>query len=263
MVNSACKATDEKSFFTHAIMEENRKKKKSPRRGVAVRRAVSAPRIRGRRRRSRRPDGIAGSARNSMGVFLDRDGVINRIIYHRDIGVIDTPFTVGQFELLPGAAGAIRRLNRLGVKVVVVSNQPGIAKGHFDRKTLDAMTEKMRRSLSRGGARLDGIYYCLHHPRAVKAAYRKRCACRKPRPGLLKKAARDLGIDLARSFMVGDSISDIQAGRAAGCRTLFLGNWKCDLCSFMQAKKVEPDFIVRDILGAARLIEKQVKRVLK
>ena len=191
-------------------------------------------------------------------VFLDRDGVINRIIYHRDIGVIDTPFTVKQMRLLPAAAGAIKKLNRLGLKAVVVSNQPGIAKGHFDRRTLKAMTEKMERALKRGGARLDGIYYCLHHPQAINFSYRKRCSCRKPRAGLLKEASRELDIDLESSFMVGDSITDVQAGRRAGCTTILIGTLKCDLCRLMQEEKIEPDHIVPDILSAANLIQKLV-----
>ena len=195
----------------------------------------------------------------NMAVFLDRDGVINRIIYHRNIGVIDTPFTVKQMRLLPAAAGAIKKLNRLGLKAVVVSNQPGIAKGHFDRPTLKAMTEKMVRALKRGGATLDGIYYCLHHPQAINSSYRKRCSCRKPQPGLLKKAARELDIDLIGSFMVGDSITDVQAGRRAGCTTILIGTLKCDLCRLMQEEKIEPDHIVPDILSAANLIQNLLK----
>jgi D-glycero-D-manno-heptose 1,7-bisphosphate phosphatase len=192
--------------------------------------------------------------RKNRAVFLDRDGVLNRIVYHRDIGVIDTPFTVGQFTLLPGAARAIREINRLGLKAIVVSNQPGIAKGHFSHRTLDEMTSKLERNLKRAGARLDAIYYCLHHPHAVKRAYRKRCACRKPNPGLLKQAARKFNIALKDSFIIGDSITDIQAGKRAGCRTVLLGNFKCDLCKFMHAKKVKPDYIACDIIHAVALI---------
>ncbi len=198
--------------------------------------------------------------KKNRAVFLDRDGVINRIIYHRDIGVIDTPFTVEQFRLLPNAARAVRKINLLGLKAVVVSNQPGIAKGHFDKQILRAMTEKMERALKKGGASLDGIYYCLHHPQAVDPSYRRKCSCRKPMPGLLKKAARELDIDLEKSFIVGDSINDIQAGSRAGCRTILIGNWKCDLCRFMSAKKIEPDFIVSDILSAVSLAAKLVRR---
>jgi D,D-heptose 1,7-bisphosphate phosphatase len=192
-------------------------------------------------------------------VFLDRDGVINRIVYHRELGIIDTPFTVGQFRLLPGVAQAIRKINRLGLKAVVVSNQPGIAKRHFSHKTLVDMTKKMERAMKRGGAYLDAIYYCLHHPQAVNPAYKRRCPCRKPNPGLLKRGAEELKIDLKSSFLVGDGIPDIQAGRRAGCRTILIGNWKCDLCKLMEAKKLKPDYIASDILDAIRFIEKNLK----
>jgi histidinol-phosphate phosphatase family protein len=197
--------------------------------------------------------------KGSAAVFLDRDGVLNRILYHRDIGVIDTPFTAGQMRLLPRAAEAVKKINGLGLKAVVVSNQPGIAKGHFDSRTLRAMTEKMVRSLKRGGARLDGIYYCLHHPEAVDPSHRRACSCRKPQPGLLKKAARELDIDLSASFMVGDSIADIQAGAKAGCTTILIGRMKCDLCRLMQDEKVEPDHVVPDVLTAAKLIANLLK----
>jgi len=188
--------------------------------------------------------------------FFDRDGVINEIVYHRDIGIVDSPFTAGQFRLLPGAPRALRKVNRIGLLAVVVSNQPGVAKGHFTRAMLSKMTEKMRRAIERGGARLDGIYYCLHHPQAVRALYKKRCSCRKPGAGLLRQAARELHIDLAHSFMVGDSITDIQAGKRAGCRTILIGSSKCDFCKFLQEKKVRPDFIASDILDAVKKMEK-------
>jgi D-glycero-D-manno-heptose 1,7-bisphosphate phosphatase len=192
-------------------------------------------------------------------VFIDRDGVINRVIYHRDIGIIDTPFTVSQFTLLPGAGRAIAKLNRLGLKVVVVSNQPGIAKRHFTRETLGTMTEKMRAALASQGAHLDGIYYCLHHPTAAVPRYRRRCGCRKPKPGLLRLAARELHLDTTRSFMLGDSISDIEAGKAAGCTTILIGDWKCDLCRFMRARNISPDFIARDILDAVHRVEEHAR----
>lgn len=193
-----------------------------------------------------------------IGVFLDRDGVLNRLIYHREAGIVDSPFSARQFRMLPGAARAVRELNLLGLAVAVVSNQPGIAKGHFTARDLAGMTGKMERSLAAGGARLDGVYYCLHHPGARKARYRARCGCRKPRAGLLRRAARELGLDLTRSFMVGDSIADVQAGRAAGCRTIYLGTWKCDICRHMKAKKVKPDHIARDIMGAVAVVRKRI-----
>ncbi len=196
--------------------------------------------------------------RMNRAVFLDRDGVINSLVYHRDKGIIDSPFTVGQFKIIPGARRAISKLKRLRLKVVVVSNQPGIAKGHFTMRTLGRMTDKMRRSLAAGGADVDGIYYCLHHPSARIRKYRSRCSCRKPRPGLLIRAAREMRLNLRNSFMIGDNISDMEAGKAAGCTTLFIGNWKCDHCRFMRAKKVTPDHIAVDVADAAAIIQKRL-----
>ncbi|MCX6353693.1 MAG: HAD family hydrolase [Candidatus Aureabacteria bacterium] len=187
-------------------------------------------------------------------VFLDRDGVINSLVHKR--GAVDSPFSARQFKLLPGAGMAIRKLNRLGVKVAVVSNQPGVAKGNFTAAALREMTEKMERGLGRAGARVDGVYYCLHHPQALLRRYRSQCRCRKPKPGLLLQAAKELTINLRQSFMVGDNLTDIEAGKAAGCATIFVGSLKCDQCRFMRAKKAMPDYIAADIMDAVRAIQK-------
>lgn len=199
--------------------------------------------------------------RKERAVFLDRDGVINSVVYHRERGIIDSPFTVRQLKLIPGAASAIKKLNRLGLKVVVVSNQPGIAKGHFTTGTLKLMTEKMRKSLAAKGACVNGVYYCLHHPSARINKYRVRCSCRKPRPGLLIQASGEMRLDLRNSFMIGDNLSDIEAGGAAGCSTIFLGDWKCDRCRFMRARKIKPDHIAADIMEAVKIISAACPRI--
>lgn len=189
-------------------------------------------------------------------VFLDRDGVINRIVYHKDIGVLDTPFTPSQFKLLPKVALSIKKLNRSGFLTVLVSNQPGMAKRHFNLKTFKAIEKKMFFELSKGNARLDGVYYCFHHPQAENKRYKKRCGCRKPEPGLLFKAAKDFKIDLKKSYLIGDSITDIVAGKKAGLTTFLLGNHKCDLCKFLEKKKVKPDYIVFNLWEATKIIKK-------
>ena len=189
-------------------------------------------------------------------VFLDRDGVLNSLVYQRRTGIIDSPSTASQFKLLTGIGTAVRSLNRLCLKTVVVSNQPGVAKGNFTAAMLDKMTLKMKRELDRQGASLDGVYYCLHHPQAASLRYRKRCRCRKPKPGLLEKAAKELGIDLRQSFMVGDNLTDVEAGKSAGCTTIFIGDWKCDWCRFMEKRNGAPDHIVPDLPAASRLIAK-------
>ncbi|MDP3920123.1 MAG: HAD family hydrolase [Candidatus Omnitrophota bacterium] len=198
----------------------------------------------------------------SSAVFLDRDGVINDIIFHEEMGIIETPFTAKQFRLLPHAAKAVRRLNCIGLKAVIASNQPGLAMRHFTEKALNDITRKMVRLLKKEGAALDGIYYCVCHPTKGYGRLRRNCPCRKPKPGLLKQAARDLNIDLRTSYMVGDGINDIQAGKRAGCTTLLVGQVKLDWLRLMEKKGAKPDYIVKDLWEAARKIAAIEKRRL-
>jgi D-glycero-D-manno-heptose 1,7-bisphosphate phosphatase len=178
-------------------------------------------------------------------VFLDRDGVINGMVRRGD--QIDSPQHPGEFRLLPGASSGIRKLNSLGLPVVVVSNQPGIAKGKSTYRHLEQMTKLMLSCLRIDGASLDGVYYCLHHPHAVLDDYRIHCRCRKPGPGLLESAASDLGLDLQRSYMVGDRNVDIVAGQACGCTTLLVGAG--------DDTAARPDAVCSDLEQAALWIE--------
>lgn len=189
-------------------------------------------------------------------VFLDRDGVINEIIFHSELGIIETPFTVKQFHLKPGAARAIGKINQLGLKAVVVSNQPGLAMRHFSKKTLSAINTKMVRELKKENACLAGIFYCVHHPTKGIGKLKKKCLCRKPRPGLLFRAAKELNIDLKKSYMIGDSIVDVQAGQRAGCKTFLLAHLKCDLCHLMAKRGIKPDYLVKDLSEASKRIGK-------
>ena len=191
-------------------------------------------------------------------VFLDRDGVINEIVYFPEFGVLDSPLNPRQFRLLPGVAEAIRTFNRLGLKVIVASNQPGIAKGKMTEKVFERVGLKMKRLLEQRGAYIDAEYYCFHHPSAKDAKYRGNCDCRKPKPGLILRAAKDFGLNLSECYVVGDSLTDIKAGRAVGCRTLLIGNLKCDLCRLMEDECVKPDLIVPSLLQAFKIIEGEV-----
>jgi D,D-heptose 1,7-bisphosphate phosphatase len=152
--------------------------------------------------------------------FLDRDGVINAAIWNDAENTWDTPYTLDDFVFLPGVAEAIVRIREMGYLSVVVSNQPGVAKYKCSLDYLEDTKRYLRTGLAAGGATLDGIYYCLHHPQATNPAYLLDCPCRKPKPGLLLDAARDLDIDLEASWMLGDMERDVQAGIAAGCRTV-------------------------------------------
>jgi D-glycero-D-manno-heptose 1,7-bisphosphate phosphatase len=186
-------------------------------------------------------------------VFLDRDGTINKLVYYPDHGFVDSPFTPSQLRLLPGAGNALCALREKGFLLILASNQPGVAKGNMTKKVFAEIDRKLIRLLAAGGARLDARYYCQHHPNAILAAYRKKCACRKPKPGMLFSAAKKHGIDLARSYMVGDGINDVKAGRAAGCRTVFLGAFKPELWKYFKGGR-KPWAVAKNLREAARKI---------
>ena len=190
-------------------------------------------------------------------VFLDRDGVINDIIYHKEMGIIDLPFTVDQFKLLPDVGKAINRFHKQGFKVFIVSNQPGIAKDKYDLDVFEKIKEKMRIELAKSGAAVDDEYYCIHHPEAKLESYKKICDCRKPKPGLILQASEDHNIDTSKSWMIGDGINDIQAGSTAGCKTILIGIMKCDLCKILEDEGVKPDYIVENLYKASLIIEKE------
>jgi D-glycero-D-manno-heptose 1,7-bisphosphate phosphatase len=187
-------------------------------------------------------------------VFLDRDGVINELIYHQEQGIIDSPFNADQLRLLPGVGEAIRNLREMRYKVILVSNQPGVAKGHMSWETFEEIREKMKEELAKEQAYIDKEYYCFHHPEAKINKLRVNCECRKPKPGMLLQAAREIGVDLFQSWLIGDSITDIKAGKDAGCRTILLGRVKCELCRLMDDNNARPDLICSNPMEASRMI---------
>jgi D-glycero-D-manno-heptose 1,7-bisphosphate phosphatase len=187
-------------------------------------------------------------------IFLDRDGVINEMVYYPEHGIMDSPFTTAQFRLLPGVAAAINKFHEGGYKVIIVSNQPGIAKGHLTEATFQQIGRKMRRELGKEGASLDGEFYCLHHPRAKLARLRAECDCRKPKAGLLHQAAETMSLELGRSWMLGDGLTDIEAGKRAGCRTILIGTLKCEMCHLLDKTGARPDFVAADLIEAARIV---------
>jgi histidinol-phosphate phosphatase family protein len=147
-------------------------------------------------------------------IFLDKDGTL----------VEDVPMNVdpARVKLVPGALDALIRLHALGFRFAVVSNQAGVAHGAFAEEALEPIAERLRSLLGAVGVPLDGFFYCPHHPDGKVARYRQTCHCRKPAPGLVVRAARHLGANLACSWFVGDILDDVEAGTRAGCRTVLL-----------------------------------------
>jgi D-glycero-D-manno-heptose 1,7-bisphosphate phosphatase len=152
-------------------------------------------------------------------VFLDRDGVVVEDKHYQ--------FKTSDMRILDGVPEAIARLNKAGYLVVIISNQSGVARGYFTEKDVRAFNEHLVAELKTRGARIDAVYYCPHHPTKAKVEkYRVDCDCRKPKPGMLIKAAKEHDIVLSGSWMVGDKDSDVQAGKSAGCRTICIGEGK-------------------------------------
>jgi len=148
--------------------------------------------------------------RRRAAVFVDRDGTVNREVHYLA--------SVAGLRLLPGVAAAIRRLGDAGFAIVLVTNQSGVARGRMTLATVDAIHAELARRLAARGATLAGIYVCPHHPDAGAPPLRRRCQCRKPAPGLVRRAARDLGLDLGRSYCVGDGAVDLGLAAATGTR---------------------------------------------
>jgi len=178
-------------------------------------------------------------------VFLDRDGTINEEVgYLRNLDML---------KVIPGVGAAIRRLNAAGFKVVIITNQSGVARGYFPESLVHEAHDLLTRSLRSEGALIDGIYYCPHHPTAGDSKYTFVCDCRKPATGLLDRAARDLDIDLKRSFMVGDKWSDVELGHRAGARSILVrsGFAPDDPGNKRPSHVEDPDFKAHDLAEAA------------
>jgi len=181
-------------------------------------------------------------------VFIDRDGTLTE-----EVGYVNHP---RRLRLLPRSAEAIRRLNGAGVAAVVVTNQAGLARGYFSEEVLAAVNATLVAQLEEADAHLDGLYVCPHHPTEGLPPWRADCDCRKPRPGLLHRAAAELGLDLGRSALVGDKPSDLVAARRVGARGVLvltgygLGEWEYRRAAF----RVAPDHVAADLLDAVEWV---------
>ena len=181
-------------------------------------------------------------------VFMDRDGTISE-----EIGYVNHP---SRYRVFPYSAEAVRLLNEAGWLAILVTNQAGVARGYFTEDLIDATHDVLKQEMARSGARLDAIYYCAHHPSVGEPPYRIDCDCRKPKPGLIMRAAADFPLDLAASWMIGDRYSDIELARNAGLRSAFVmsgygrGEWEYQRSAWQH----EPDMIAEDLLEAVRRI---------
>ncbi len=180
-------------------------------------------------------------------MFLDRDGVINR-----DPGAIGKSYVTAwdEFTFLPGAIEALKTLKDKGYAVAIVSNQAGIKKGFYKKEELDSITKKMLGKIEESGGRIDSVQYCLH-------TSGDNCDCRKPKTGLFKKATKGVNIDFSKTYLIGDTKSDMEAGRNIGCRTILVLSGKTKDANEAAQWEVKPDFIKKDLREAVDFILKK------
>ncbi|REK11412.1 MAG: HAD family hydrolase [Planctomycetota bacterium] len=183
-------------------------------------------------------------------IFLDRDGTLN----------VDVGFThrVEDLVLEANVGAGLRHLQALGFELIITTNQSGIARGHFSEAEMHAFNEALCDLLTGGGIRIAGIYHCPFHPTAGRGSYRRESELRKPRPGMLLTAASEHRIDLASSFAIGDRLSDVLAGQAAGCRSILVQTGMAGRDE--PHLTAEPDFVAADLADAARWVERVLHR---
>lgn len=207
---------------------------------------------------------VAGLRKHSSGiiinkanraVFLDRDGVLNELVYYPEEGRVGSPMSAKQLRVSALLPETLKEIKSHGYKLIVISNQPGVARKQFTLRELEKMNDKIKKKLKRSHVYLDGEYYCLHHPHALIKKYRLNCGCRKPKPGLLLQAAKDHKLDLSKSFFVGDAISDVKAGKAAGTKTVLIGNMTDLLNRVIAREHAEPDYMVAGLKEVISLLD--------
>lgn len=180
-------------------------------------------------------------------VFLDKDGTL----------IEDVPYNVDPalMRFLPGTAEGLRALHAARFRLIVISNQSGVARGHFPEAALVAVESRLRALFAAAGVPLAGFYYCPHHPDGTVPEYAVPCVCRKPFPGLILRAARERGIDRARSWFVGDILHDIEAGHRAGCRAILIANGNETVWELSPVRT--PDALAADLAKAAQIITRR------
>jgi D-glycero-D-manno-heptose 1,7-bisphosphate phosphatase len=189
--------------------------------------------------------------KKNIAVFLDRDGTINE-----EVNFVKS---VEELKLIPCAARAINRMNDLDLRTIVLSNQSGIARGFFTEKELNEINTRLLKLLKIENATIDSIYYCPHHPEGVVKEFAINCDCRKPKTGMILKAAKEFNINVEKSFVIGDMMRDLECGKNAGTKNILVLTGKGrETLNEIKTNSFQPDFIAHDLIDAVKYIENNI-----
>lgn len=202
----------------------------------------------------RQPLPLVGESMNGIGLFLDRDGTIND-----EIDFLTNP---DELHLIDGSDRAIREANRLGLKVFVITNQSGVARGLLTEERLNAIHRRLLEMLGKRGAHVDAIYYCPHHPELGKPPYRVDCDCRKPKTGMLKRAEQEFGIDVRKSYVIGDRMIDVETAHAAGATPiLVLTGYGKDEWEICKIHNIPVDHVAENLEAAMKVVKQSIAQL--
>jgi len=187
-------------------------------------------------------------------VFLDRDGTINE-----EMGYINH---ISRFRVFPFVAEALKILQDCGYKLIIVTNQSGVARGYFNETLVQEVHRHLGEQMLAAGVKIDAVYYCPHHPSEGSAEYRRNCTCRKPNTGMIDRAVADFDIDLSRSFMIGDRFKDVQFARKVGLKAIMVltGYGKGEYTFQRERWEAQPDYVCENLLDASRYIRDIVEK---
>jgi D-glycero-D-manno-heptose 1,7-bisphosphate phosphatase len=188
------------------------------------------------------------SIMSNIGIFIDRDGTISE-----EVGYVNH---LSRYQVYSWTSQAVRNFNRAGLKTIVVTNQAGVARGYFSEDLVKRVHERLQAEMALAGAYFDAIYYCPHHPSVGDPPYRQKCNCRKPKIGMLQRAADEFGIDLSRSYVIGDRYGDVELAHNAGaCSVFVLSGYGLGEYQFQRQNwTLQPKWVVENLLEASQVI---------
>lgn len=188
-------------------------------------------------------------------LFLDRDGVINQMVFYNELGQYDSPQNLEDVKLVDGITEVISWANKHKILVIEVSNQPGVAKGKMSQDLSDAIEDKVHELLRTRNAKIIASYICPHHPGGIIPELTVDCQCRKPKSGLISRASLELAIDLIQSVVIGDSATDMEAGKSVGCKTILLLSPENSPEKVQSAREAASDYTIHSLDKVIPILE--------